>query len=211
MSIRTASVGSEGRKEDQEGLVKVIPGEYLHHGRCQQQHSNTPQHKTSTKQQSSTNITLTTTHSAHCSLLCCAAATVFRCVDKVLGIAGQGTFGTVLDVYDTKHRQRLALKVVRSVKRYLEAAAIEIEILEKLRQADPRKESSAAHSTTASAHLSLMSPLRLLTTSPPLHAAVCQSVCPAVPRLRVASRWSEARVYRYGEAGSFVVRVLEEE
>ena len=60
----------------------------------------------------------------------------------MLGIAGQGTFGTVLDVYDVKHQQRLALKVVRSVQRYLEAAAIEIEILEKLRQADPRKESS---------------------------------------------------------------------
>jgi len=58
---------------------------------------------------------------------------------KVLGIAGQGTFGTVLDVFDTKHRERVVLKVVRSVKRYLDAAYVEIDILEKLRRADPDK------------------------------------------------------------------------
>lgn len=58
---------------------------------------------------------------------------------EVVDIAGQGTFGTVLDVYDTKHRERIALKVIRSVKRYLDAAYIEIEILEKLRKADPKK------------------------------------------------------------------------
>jgi len=58
---------------------------------------------------------------------------------KVYGIAGQGTFGTVLDVYDTKHREKVVLKVVRSVKRYLHAAYEEIDILEKLRNADPKK------------------------------------------------------------------------
>ena len=36
---------------------------------------------------------------------------------KVLGLAGKGTFGTVLDVIDTKYNDRLALKVVRSVER----------------------------------------------------------------------------------------------
>ena len=69
---------------------------------------------------------------------------------KVLGFAGQGTFGTVLDVYDTKHHQRLALKVVRSVSRYLEAAAIEIDILDKIRKADTHKQSSNhTHTHTA--------------------------------------------------------------
>ena len=38
-SMRTASVGSEGRKEDQEGLIKINPGEYLHHGRCQHEYA----------------------------------------------------------------------------------------------------------------------------------------------------------------------------
>jgi len=58
---------------------------------------------------------------------------------RVIDAAGQGTFGTVLDVYDTKHRERIALKVIRSVKRYLDAAYIEIEILEKLRKLDPHR------------------------------------------------------------------------
>jgi len=60
---------------------------------------------------------------------------------KVLGLAGQGTFGTVLDVLDTKYNSRVALKVVRSVKRYLEAAQVEVDILEKLRNADPHRDS----------------------------------------------------------------------
>jgi len=58
---------------------------------------------------------------------------------RIIDAAGQGTFGTVLDVYDTKHRERIALKVVRSVKRYLDAAHIETEILEKLRRLDPNR------------------------------------------------------------------------
>jgi len=60
---------------------------------------------------------------------------------EVMGIAGQGTFGTVLDVYDSKHRERVALKVVRSVERYNDAAHIEIDILTKLRKKDPNKTS----------------------------------------------------------------------
>lgn len=31
--------------------------------------------------------------------------------DRVIGEAGRGTFGTVLDVYDTKRKRRAALKV----------------------------------------------------------------------------------------------------
>jgi len=58
---------------------------------------------------------------------------------RIIDAAGQGTFGTVLDVYDTKHRERIALKVIRSVKRYLDAAHIETEILEKLRRLDPNR------------------------------------------------------------------------
>ena len=98
-SVSIRSGATEGDRaaaspSDQEGLIKVKPGDLLHHGRF-----------------------------------------------KVLGVAGQGTFGTVLDVYDLKHHQRLALKVVRSVSRYLEAAAIEIDILDKIRTADVHKRS----------------------------------------------------------------------
>ena len=57
--------------------------------------------------------------------------------DEVLSVAGQGTFGTVLDVFDTHTHSRLALKVVRSVPRYLDAAAVEVDILSKIARADP--------------------------------------------------------------------------
>ncbi len=54
----------------------------------------------------------------------------------MLGIAGQGTFGTVLECLDTKRNERVAIKAVRSVDRYLEAAKIEIEMLERLDRKD---------------------------------------------------------------------------
>jgi serine/threonine protein kinase len=56
-------------------------------------------------------------------------------------LAGQGTFGTVLDVYDRKRRMRLALKVVRAVDRYTSAAGIEVHILRKLQASDVHGES----------------------------------------------------------------------
>lgn len=62
---------------------------------------------------------------------------VCLCADEVLSVAGQGTFGTVLDVYDTQTHTRLALKVVRSVPRYLDAAQVEVDILTKIQRADP--------------------------------------------------------------------------
>lgn len=61
---------------------------------------------------------------------------------EVIRLAGQGTFGTVLEAYDTKHKEYIALKVVRSVKRYLDAAYIEIDILDKLRKAPGHSGSS---------------------------------------------------------------------
>jgi dual-specificity kinase len=56
--------------------------------------------------------------------------------DKVIGIAGQGTFGTVLECFDNKHKEKVAIKAVRSVDRYLDAAKIEIEMLERLDRKD---------------------------------------------------------------------------
>ncbi len=56
-------------------------------------------------------------------------------------MAGEGTFGTVLRVVDTKYGDELAVKVVRSVPRYLEAARVEEEVLMKLREKDPTKTS----------------------------------------------------------------------
>lgn len=60
---------------------------------------------------------------------------------KVLKLAGQGTFGTAIYVYDTRRKEEIALKVIRSVERYLEDAQVEIDILTKLTDGDPDKKS----------------------------------------------------------------------
>jgi serine/threonine protein kinase len=59
----------------------------------------------------------------------------------VIDRAGKGTFGTVLDVYDLVRRRRIALKVVRSVRRYLDAAKTEVDIVLRLQLKDPAGES----------------------------------------------------------------------
>ncbi len=59
----------------------------------------------------------------------------------VIDRAGRGTFGSVLDVYDCYRRRRVALKVIRSVPRYLAAAKTEAEIILRLQARDPVGES----------------------------------------------------------------------
>eukprot|EP00455_Lapot_gusevi_P004436 TRINITY_DN1183_c0_g1_i5.p1 TRINITY_DN1183_c0_g1~~TRINITY_DN1183_c0_g1_i5.p1 ORF type:complete len:466 (-),score=71.08 TRINITY_DN1183_c0_g1_i5:100-1335(-) len=56
-------------------------------------------------------------------------------------MAGQGTFGTVIDCLDKKYNERVAVKVVRSVPRYIEAGYVEADILEKIRKADAHRQS----------------------------------------------------------------------
>ena len=50
---------------------------------------------------------------------------------EIVGEAGLGTFGRVVDCVDLKHpdRRRVALKVVEGIERYTESAAVEAEIL----------------------------------------------------------------------------------
>jgi len=55
---------------------------------------------------------------------------------RIEKLAGQGTFGTVLYAFDNKHKRQVAMKVIRSVPRYLEDSHVEIDILRKLMAAD---------------------------------------------------------------------------
>ncbi|KAJ1486025.1 kinase-like domain-containing protein [Baffinella frigidus] len=54
-------------------------------------------------------------------------------VDKQLD---RGTFGAVFKCYDRKHGEKVAIKVVRRVERYVEDAEIEVDILDRLRKLD---------------------------------------------------------------------------
>lgn len=60
---------------------------------------------------------------------------------RVLKTCGQGTFGTVLDCVDMKYGDRVAVKCVRSVPRYLDAADVEVDILERILRKDPNHRS----------------------------------------------------------------------
>eukprot|EP00794_Sanderia_malayensis_P012316 gene12316-13586_t len=59
-------------------------------------------------------------------------------VDEVLGTLGEGTFGKCIKCYDRKRDRVIALKVIKNVEKYREAAKLEIKVLDKIAQKDPQ-------------------------------------------------------------------------
>ncbi|KAK1270871.1 Serine/threonine-protein kinase AFC2 [Acorus gramineus] len=51
---------------------------------------------------------------------------------KIHSKMGEGTFGQVLECWDRERKEMVAIKIVRSIKKYREAAMIEIDVLEQL-------------------------------------------------------------------------------
>ncbi|XP_064653146.1 dual specificity protein kinase CLK2-like isoform X2 [Lineus longissimus] len=57
---------------------------------------------------------------------------------EVIRTLGEGTFGKVVEVKDNQRNgQQLALKIIKNVEKYREAAKLEINVLEKLMERDP--------------------------------------------------------------------------
>ncbi|KAL1509507.1 hypothetical protein ABEB36_004225 [Hypothenemus hampei] len=56
---------------------------------------------------------------------------------KILGTLGEGTFGKVVKVKDLEMDHSMALKIIKNVEKYREAAKLEINVLEKLADKDP--------------------------------------------------------------------------
>jgi dual-specificity kinase len=52
-------------------------------------------------------------------------------------IASQGTFGKVVECWDREKKKRVAVKIIRAIEKYRDAAMIEIEVLEAIQKADP--------------------------------------------------------------------------
>ena len=50
-------------------------------------------------------------------------------VYKILAPLGEGTFGRVLECWDRKSRSYCAVKIIRNVQKYRDAAMIEIDVL----------------------------------------------------------------------------------
>ncbi|KAL6281022.1 hypothetical protein ACE6H2_017903 [Prunus campanulata] len=55
---------------------------------------------------------------------------------KIQSKMGEGTFGQVLECWDREKKEMVAIKIVRGVKKYREAAMIEIEVLQQLGKHD---------------------------------------------------------------------------
>ncbi|KAI4337459.1 hypothetical protein L6164_015874 [Bauhinia variegata] len=55
---------------------------------------------------------------------------------KILSKMGEGTFGRVLECWDRQTREYVAVKVVRSIKKYRDAAMIEVDVLQRLTKND---------------------------------------------------------------------------
>ncbi|XP_057799580.1 serine/threonine-protein kinase AFC3 isoform X3 [Salvia miltiorrhiza] len=58
---------------------------------------------------------------------------------KILGKMGEGTFGRVLDCWDRHTREYVAIKIVRSIRKYRDAAMIEIDVLQRLAKYDKKE------------------------------------------------------------------------
>nr|GEW39219.1 serine/threonine-protein kinase AFC2 isoform X1 [Tanacetum cinerariifolium] len=55
---------------------------------------------------------------------------------KIHGKMGEGTFGQVLECWDKERKEMVAIKVVRGIKKYREAAMIEVDMLQQLGKHD---------------------------------------------------------------------------
>eukprot|EP01018_Ginkgo_biloba_P024163 Gb_40905 [translate_table: standard] len=60
----------------------------------------------------------------------------FPALDKILSKMGEGTFGRVLECWDREAKEFVAVKVVRSIQKYRDAAMIEIDVLRALAKHD---------------------------------------------------------------------------
>lgn len=61
---------------------------------------------------------------------------LFMLADKIHSKMGEGTFGQVLECWDRERKEMVAIKIVRGIKKYREAAMIEIEVLQQLGKHD---------------------------------------------------------------------------
>lgn len=67
--------------------------------------------------------------SSTCAHLCIGNERMVCCADKILSLIGEGTFGRVLECWDRKRKVTVAIKVIRSVPKYREAAMIEVRLV----------------------------------------------------------------------------------
>jgi len=67
---------------------------------------------------------------------------------KILATLGEGTFGKVVKVKELNTDQVLALKIIKNVDKYREAAKLEVNVLEKIQEKDPQGKHLCAKMTS---------------------------------------------------------------
>jgi serine/threonine protein kinase len=55
---------------------------------------------------------------------------------KILKVIGEGTFGKVTQCWDRQEKKYVAIKIIKSIQKYREAAKVEIEILKDIDRRD---------------------------------------------------------------------------
>ena len=55
---------------------------------------------------------------------------------KIMNKLGEGTFGRVIECWDRQRKEYCAIKIIRNVRKYRNAAKVELEVLKKLREND---------------------------------------------------------------------------
>jgi dual-specificity kinase len=59
-------------------------------------------------------------------------------IDRVNRLLGEGTYGKVVECIDRQRDRSVAVKIIRSIQKYRDAARIEIRVLDHLNYHDPR-------------------------------------------------------------------------
>eukprot|EP00118_Oscarella_pearsei_P005251 m.23904 g.23904 ORF g.23904 m.23904 type:complete len:456 (+) comp28548_c0_seq2:884-2251(+) len=59
---------------------------------------------------------------------------------EIKSTLGEGTFGKVVECVDRKSNKRMALKIIKNIEKYRDAAKIEIRVLDRLQMKDPKGE-----------------------------------------------------------------------
>ena len=58
---------------------------------------------------------------------------------KILKVIGEGTFGKVTQCWDRTEKKYVAIKIIKSIPKYREAAKVEIEILKDIERCDTHR------------------------------------------------------------------------
>ncbi|BFZ54962.1 serine threonine protein kinase CMGC group [Savitreella phatthalungensis] len=64
---------------------------------------------------------------------------------RIVKLLGQGTFGKVVEAYDTLRKTSVAIKIIRAIQKYRDASMIELRVLRSLNESDPSNKNKCIH------------------------------------------------------------------